>query len=105
MPEINTTYSGDSEERTAVIEITEGTVGLDNFNQLKETIKHELNNGTKSFVFDMKNLTSINSSGLGILISSLKKIKESKGSLKLVNTSEKISDIFRLTKLDNVFEF
>jgi len=104
MPDIKKTYSGEEGNKTVILEIDENVVGLNNFNVLSETVTEEMVNGISSFKFDMKNLNSINSSGLGILIGCLKKIKESNGTLKVVNANEKITGIFKLTKLDNVFE-
>lgn len=104
MPDINKKYSGEGSDRSAVIEINNNTVGLDQFNALNELVSNEMKEGISSFTFDLSSLTSINSSGLGILISCLKKIKESKGSLEIININEKILSIFKLTKLDNVFE-
>lgn len=104
MPDIKKTYSGDDKNKSAVIEIDESALGLSQFNSLKDIIDIEIENGIMNFVFDMKNLDTINSSGLGILISSLKKIRSSGGKLNFINTNEKISNIFRLTKLDSVFE-
>ena len=105
MPEINRTYTGEAEDRCAVIEVDENALGLNNFNSLKNFVSEELKQGVSSFTFDLSNLKSINSSGLGILIGCLKTIKDAKGSLKIVNASEKILNIFKLTKLNNVFEF
>ena len=104
MPDINKRYSGEGADRTAIIEIDNDTVGLDRFNALNEFVSNEMKDGIRSFTFDLSGLSSINSSGLGILISCLKKIKESKGSLEIININEKILNIFKLTKLDNVFE-
>ncbi len=105
MPELNKTYSVYNGNKTAVIEISEDAVGLNNFNSLSESVLQEIDNGLKYFIFDMSKINSINSSGLGILIGCLKKIKEKNGYLKIINLNEKIISIFKLTKLDNVFEF
>lgn len=104
MPDIKKKYSGEGADRTVIINIENDSVGLDQFNTLSELVTNEMKDGVRSFSFDLTDLTSINSSGLGILISCLKKIKESKGSLKIININEKILSIFKLTKLDNVFE-
>lgn len=105
MPDISTTYSSENGNNTAVIKISSDAVGLNNFNSLNETVSAELKNGIRFFVFDMTDIQTINSSGLGILISCLKRIKESNGNLKIRNLNEKITGIFKLTKLDSVFEF
>ncbi len=104
MPDIKVKYSGDGENKTVVIDLDENVVGLNLFSTLNDFINTEMKNGIKMFTFDMTGLKSINSSGLGILISCLKKIKDSNGSLKIINANEKIVNIFKLTKLNNVFE-
>jgi len=105
MPDISKTYSSENGNNTAVLQISEEAVGLNNFNVLNKTVSNELENDIRYFVFDMVKIDSINSSGLGILIGCLKKIKESNGHLKIINLNEKIEGIFKLTKLDSVFEF
>lgn len=104
MPDIIKKYSGEGDARSLTLEINNDSVGLDQFNKLSELVSNEMKEGIRTFVFDLSNLTSINSSGLGILISCLKRIKESKGTLEITNINEKILSIFKLTKLDNVFE-
>lgn len=104
MPEINKKYTGDGTDKSAVIEIDDEVVGLNQFNTLNDLVVNEMKDGIKSFTFDLSKLNSINSSGLGILISCLKKVKDSGGSLRIDNVNEKILNIFKLTKLDNVFE-
>jgi anti-anti-sigma factor len=52
----------------------------------------------------MKNINVINSSGLGVLISCLSKIKSRDGLLKLLNLNAKIFNIFKITKLNLVFD-
>lgn len=105
MPDIKKKYSGEGAGKCASIEIDEDILGLNQFNILNDYIGKELEGGVKLFVFDFSSLNSINSSGLGILISCLKNIKNSGGSLKIINANEKILNIFKLTKLKNVFEF
>lgn len=105
MPDITKKYTGEGETKCASIEIDENILGLNQFNTLNDFIDKETESGIKNYVFDLAKLNTINSSGLGILISSLKKIKTSGGSLKIINANEKIVSIFKLTKLNNVFEF
>lgn len=103
MPDINVKYSGEGDDRSAVIELNESLLGLDQFNTVKDLVDKEMNNGMKLFIFDMNGLESINSSGLGILISCFKRIKDEGGKLDIQNMNEKILGIFKLTKLDSVF--
>ncbi len=105
MSDIKKTYIGEENNKCAVIEIDENVIGLNHFNALNDLVNSEIKNGIKTFIFNMSGLSTINSSGLGILISCLKHIKGSNCSLKIVNANEKILNIFKLTKLNNVFEF
>ncbi len=105
MPEIKKKYVDDEEGKCASVEIDESILGLNQFHTLNDFVESEMTAGIKSFIFDLSGLNSINSSGLGILISCLKKIKSSNGSLRITNANEKIMNIFKLTKLNNVFEF
>lgn len=105
MPDIVKKYAGDGIDKTAIIDVDENMVGLNQFNALSKFVSEEMDNGIKSFTLDFSKLNTVNSSGLGILISCLKKIKDSGGKLNIINANEKILNIFKLTKLNNVFEF
>lgn len=69
----------------------------------KSFIENNINSGFNNFEIDMKDVSVITSSGLGILISLLNKIKQKDGILNLVNLSEKILKIFTITRLHLVF--
>lgn len=86
-----------------IIHLDDESIGLTNLNNLKGAIEEEIAAGNNFIGLDLKDVTSINSSGLGILISCLKTIKSNNGGLKLLNASDKLFNIFRITKLDNVF--
>lgn len=105
MPEITKTYSGQAPDKMVTFQIDENVLGLNQHTLLKDLVSEDISNDVKRFVFDLTNLNTVNSSGLGILISCLKKIKDSDCSLKIVNANDKIIGIFKLTKLNNVFEF
>ena len=87
-----------------IIEISEDELGLTSMNVLKEFVNKEIEGDNKYIGIDLKNVNIINSSGLGILISLLKKIKAAGGNLKLLNANEKLLNIFKITKLNLVFE-
>ena len=87
-----------------VIQISEDELGLINMNEMKEYIDHEIESDNIYICIDLKKVNIINSSGLGILISILKKVKSKGGNLKLLNANEKLLNIFKITKLNLVFE-
>ncbi len=53
---------------------------------------------------DMSNVYQIDSSGVGVLVMYLKKMKENKGSLKLISPKEEVKRILRLVNLYSYFE-
>lgn len=87
-----------------VLAIKDDDLGLAKSNEIKKIIEAELNNDVKFIALDLNELNSINSAGLGILIGILNKVKTQNGSLKMLNINERIINIFRITKLDLVFE-
>jgi anti-sigma B factor antagonist len=87
-----------------VIAIKEDDLGLAKSNDIKKIIETELNSGNKFIALDLIDLNSINSAGLGILIGILNKVKVQHGSLKMLNINDRIINIFKITKLDLVFE-
>jgi anti-sigma B factor antagonist len=87
-----------------VIKIEEGELGLSDSKELKSSIENELVSGNTNIAIDLSNLSTINSIGLGILISCLKLVKTANGNFKLIKANEKIISILKITKLNLVFE-
>ncbi|MCX7833907.1 MAG: STAS domain-containing protein [Ignavibacteria bacterium] len=87
-----------------VIKLSPELLGLHNKDILKENIESDLKSNNKNFIIDFSKIETINSSGIGILISILNMIKEYNGTLKISNYNEKVRKIFELTKLNLVFD-
>ncbi|HUH13559.1 MAG TPA: STAS domain-containing protein, partial [Longimicrobiales bacterium] len=64
----------------------------------------ELDNGERKFLIDFAHTGYIDSSGLGVLVSLSKKIREQGGELRLANLNEDLRTLFELTKLDTLFQ-
>ncbi|MCK4656966.1 MAG: STAS domain-containing protein, partial [candidate division Zixibacteria bacterium] len=58
----------------------------------------------KRIIVDLGGVDWMNSTGLGILISSLTTMRNNNGDLKLANITEKIQSLLTITKLVTVFE-
>ena len=71
--------------------------------QLKSTV-HPLISETKRIVVDLTEVTYIDSSGIGGLVSLWVSTKKAGCQLKLVNLSERIKELLRVTNLSKVFE-
>ncbi|MBI5404573.1 MAG: STAS domain-containing protein [Ignavibacteriae bacterium] len=85
-------------------EVIDSEVGLTNLNDLKEEIISSLDSGSLNIAVDLKNVSVINSSGLGILIGCMNRVKSAKGNFKILNPTDKIENLFKITKLNLVFE-
>ena len=82
----------------------EGQLIVGNRQELKQKVLEELENGERKFVVDFERTGYIDSSGLGVLVSLSKKIREQGGELRLANLNEDLRTLFELTKLDTLFQ-
>ena len=82
----------------------EGQLIVGNRQELKQKILDELGTGERKFVVNFSDTSYIDSSGLGVLVSLSKKIREQEGVLRLSNLNEDLRTLFELTKLDTLFE-
>jgi anti-sigma B factor antagonist len=81
----------------------EGQLIVGNRQELKQKVLEELEGGARKFMIDFSNTGYIDSSGLGVLVSLSKKIREQGGELRLANLNEDLRTLFELTKLDTLF--
>lgn len=62
--------------------------------------KHE-----ETLTIDMESLKYISSMGLGVLVKTYHRLNEKGHTLRLKNTNSHLKDVFKYTRLDQVFEF
>ena len=82
-----------------------GQLIVGNRQLLKEQVLEQLERGDRKFIVDFSKTDYIDSSGLGVLVTLSKKIREQGGQLSLVSLSEDLRTLFELTKLDTLFIF
>jgi anti-sigma B factor antagonist len=80
------------------ITIGEGSV------HLRETIRKMLDGGTRKILLNLGDVSYVDSSGIGELVSSYTTTSNQGGQLKLLNLTRKIQDLLMITKLLTVFE-
>jgi len=80
-----------------------GEIDLYTAPQLRERVIKLLADGTRHIIADLRDVDFLDSTGLGALIGSLKRLREQDGSLTLVTAADKILMILRLTGLIRVF--
>jgi len=71
--------------------------------RLKEEIVALIESGCSNVIVDLEKVAFIDSSGLGVLVSALRRARERDGAVRIVCTRENILKIFRITGLDKVF--
>ena len=71
---------------------------------LRELVRDLLSKGHKKILFNLGNVTYIDSSGLGHLVSAFTSVRKQDGELKLLNLTNKIHDLMQITRLYTVFE-
>jgi anti-sigma B factor antagonist len=92
-----------SKENDVVVVDVDGQLIVGNRPELKQKVLDELESGERKFLIDFANTGYIDSSGLGVLVSLSKKIREQSGELRLANLNEDLRTLFELTKLDTLF--
>ena len=71
--------------------------------KLRECITGLVDEGNKDLIIDLEKVEFMDSTGLGVLVGGLKRVRTHEGSLELVCTQERLLKIFRITGLAKVF--
>ena len=71
--------------------------------KLREKLIELVSDGTYDIVVNLEGVDFLDSTGLGVLVGALKRVKAHDGSLALVCTQDKILKIFKITGLTKVF--
>jgi len=71
--------------------------------KLREALIDLVNAGSYHIVVDVERVEFLDSTGLGVLVGGLKRVRAHNGSLKVVCTQERLLKIFRITGLTKVF--
>ena len=72
--------------------------------QLRQLIRDLLGKGTKNILVNLADVTYIDSSGIGELVSAFTAVSNQGGQLKLLNLTKKVHDLLQITKLYTVFD-
>lgn len=72
--------------------------------QLRELIRDMLAKGHKNILLNLGEVTYIDSSGIGELVSGFTAVSNQGGHLKLLNLTKKVHDLLQITKLLTVFD-
>lgn len=67
-------------------------------------INKQIEEGQKDFIFNFSQCDFMDSTGLGALVAIYKKCAENGGSIRLKSLKPEVEKLFKLTRLDKVFE-
>jgi anti-sigma B factor antagonist len=88
----------------AIVDLT-GRITLgEGSSTLRETVKDLLGKGQRKILLNLGDVSYIDSSGIGELVSSFTSVSNQGGQLKLLNLQKKVHDLLQITKLYTVFE-
>jgi anti-sigma B factor antagonist len=71
---------------------------------LADTVKKHLDRGQERILLNLEQVDWMSSTGIGDLVSCIKRTAEKGGHLKLLNPSERVHDLLVMTRLAEVFE-
>jgi anti-sigma B factor antagonist len=71
---------------------------------LRDTVRDLLGKGEKKLLLNLGDVTYIDSSGIGELVSAFTTVRNQGGELKLLNLTKKVHDLLQITKLYTVFD-
>jgi len=71
---------------------------------LRDTVRDLLAKGDKKMLLNLGEVTYIDSSGIGELVSAFTTVRNQGGELKLLNLTKKVHDLLQITKLYTVFD-
>jgi anti-sigma B factor antagonist len=96
-------FSLHKDKRGITVVGVDGQLIVGNRQELKQTVLDAMESGARKFLIDFTKTGYIDSSGLGVLVSLSKKIREQGGELRLAGLNEDLQTLFELTKLDTLF--
>ena len=73
-------------------------------NDFRGEINNLVKTGANIILIDLKDVTFVDSSGLGALVSALKTVRSSGGKLCICSINEQVRMLFELTSMDRVFD-
>ncbi len=68
-----------------------------------ETLQKSIDEGNKKVLFNLGEVKFVNSTGLGMLLTAVSKVRNAGGEMALCSLPEQMKKLLQMTKLDGVF--
>jgi anti-sigma B factor antagonist len=88
----------------AVLTVTGRITMLDTTGQLKERVSTLVKNGDKNIVLSLGQLSFVDSSCIGEIVSCSLTVARAGGTLKLANPARRVQELLLVTRLGDIFE-
>lgn len=90
-------------DNNQIVILPEGDIDIYTSNKFKERVIHSYEKNKGDIYIDGTKLEYVDSTGLGALISILKKVKEADNQIIITNLKPNIRKLFDITELDKLF--
>jgi anti-sigma B factor antagonist len=88
----------------SILELKGKMMGGPETAEVHQRIKDLVANGVKKVIVDLGKVTWMNSSGIGVLMSSLSTVRSADGELKIARATDKVNSLFIVTKIITTFD-
>ena len=99
---VDLTLATREEDGRAIVAVG-GEIDVYTAPKLRDQITELVSGGSYNIVIDLEAVEFLDSTGLGVLVGGLKKVRAHDGSLELICTQDRLLKIFRITGLAKVF--
>ena len=100
-PQFRVGYETPSDDIGVVV--LEGEIDIYSAPEFKEVLVNSIEGGAHRIIVDLTEVTFIDSTALGVLVSGAKRVRPRNGNLDIVCSDENIIRIFEITGLDRIF--
>jgi len=96
-------YNIETKENLQIVSLSGSLMEKTEANELVSEIENYVSEGFNKIILNLENLKYLNSSGLSVLITILTKCRNTGGEVVISNLSDKVKELFLITKLNTVF--
>ncbi len=96
-------YKTSKDDRAYYLAMVGDLIGDEVGPKLVEVVSDAIQDGARTFVIDLSEVRYISSSGIGLLITMLTKMRNVGGEVYLTSPSEHVKKLLIITKLNNIF--
>ena len=94
----------DERDGVVILRLSGKLFGGPDADTMKKAITELTDAGITNVIIDLEDVSVVNSTGLGILVSSLTTVRRHEGNLKLLHVPTRIASALQMTWLTKVFE-